>query len=315
MNATSNIKQLANPYLLGYILVYAFNLVLADRLNTFNTNEVLGIFIIVGIIFSSIAWLVSRHATPLITDKAIERKEVYMLIALPLYISILLIPGNKLLFYTTDQPGITAEIITISRKVLTFVLIPFLVYRLLFKFGPEDFGLSTKWQKVFTKKNTMIFAVMALVVLALNYFGGRGAKPIREGMFTTYQLLVSIPLSFMWLFIEVGLVEEFFFRALLQNRLSVLLRSNTGAICITALVFGLVHAPGMYLRSAGFIEGLGSSPSLMASIGYCIAVQSVPAFFFGIIWSKTKNLWLLMGIHAAMDLLPHLPEFIQLWGI
>jgi membrane protease YdiL (CAAX protease family) len=315
MNDSPGIKRLLNPYLIGYILIYAFNVILAGTLGTFNTNEVLGIFIIVGIGFSLIAWLVSRHAEPLITDKPLSQMEFYILVLLPVYISILLIPGNTLLFYTTNQAGIATEIITLCRKVLTFVLIPFFVYRLFFKFKPKDFGLSTKWRNVFNKKHVIIFIVMSLVVLALNYFGGRGAKPIREGMFSVTQLLVSIPLAFIWLFIEVGLVEEFFFRALLQNRLSLLLRSNIGAISITALIFGLVHAPGMYFRNAGAIEGLGSSPSLIACIGYCIAVQSVPGFFFGIIWSKTKNLWLLMGIHAAMDLLPHLPEFIKLWGI
>jgi membrane protease YdiL (CAAX protease family) len=94
-----------------------------------------------------------------------------------------------------------------------------------------------------------------------------------------------------------------------------LLNSNLGAICISALVFGLVHAPGMYLRGAGELDGLGASPSLMTCMSYCLAVQAVPAFFFGIIWTKTKNLWLLMGIHAMMDLLPGFADFVKIWGI
>jgi membrane protease YdiL (CAAX protease family) len=152
-------------------------------------------------------------------------------------------------------------------------------------------------------------------LISFNYFAGSGAKPIREGLFTTTQIFKAIPLLAIWLFIEVGLVEEFFFRGLLQNRLGVILRSKAGAICISALIFGLVHAPGMYLRQAGVHDGLGAEPSLLNSIVYCIAIQSVPGLFLGVLWERTRNLWLLMAIHAMFDLMPGLAEFITTWGI
>lgn len=315
MKQTSAIKALLNPYLIGFIIIYFCNLIIANKLHSFNTDEILGIFIIVGIVFSAIAYAISRKATLLIADKTLAQHEILLLIFLPIYITIFIVLGNTIFFVPQDTIGIPKELATISRKVLTFVIIPFLLYRVLFKFNHEDFGLSTKWKQVFSKQNILIFVVMSAVVLLLNYFGGRGAKPIRDGEFFSYQLLIGLPLLFAWLYIEVGLVEEFFFRALLQNRLSLFLKSEIGAICITAFIFGLVHTPGMYLRDAGIIEGLGESPSLIASIGYCIAIQSIPGFFFGIIWSKTKNLWLLMGIHAMVDLLPNFAEFIHIWRI
>lgn len=37
--------------------------------------------------------------------------------------------------------------------------------------------------------------------------------------------------------------------------------------------------------------------------------------FLGILWERTRNLWLLMAIHAMFDLLPGLSEFIKVWGI
>lgn len=309
------IKDYVNPYLVGFILIYVANLLLANKLNSFETEEVIGILVVVGFAFSFIAYRISRNAKVLIVDRAVDNREIFILLLLPVYISFFIVLGNKIFFIPPNDAGVAKEITTICRKVLTFVVIPFLVYKIVFKFKWKDFGLSTKWENVFTKRNVMIFLVMSAVVLLLNYFGGRGAKPIRDGLFSTDQLILGFPLLFAWLFIEVGLVEEFFFRGLLQNRLSLFLKSEIGAICITSLIFGLVHAPGMYLRNAGVVEGLGSSPSLVTSIGYCIAIQSIPGFFLGIIWSKTKNLWLLMGIHAMIDLLPNFAEFIEVWGI
>ncbi len=87
------------------------------------------------------------------------------------------------------------------------------------------------------------------------------------------------------------MVEEFFFRALVQSRL-----------ILSGLVFGLAHAPGFYLRGGGNLDNLGLHPSLFLSIGYSILVLSVSGFFLAIIWSKTKNLWLVMVIHAFGDL-------------
>jgi len=45
-------------------------------------------------------------------------------------------------------------------------------------------------------------------------------------------------LVYLWLVVEVGLVEEFFFRALLQSRLSVFLRSE-----VSGIVLGKVRTP------------------------------------------------------------------------
>jgi len=55
--------------------------------------------------------------------------------------------------------------------------------------------------------------------------------------------------------LEVGVVEEFFFRVRLQSRLSAVLKSKLGGIVRASLRFGLGHAPGLYLRSRATQEG------------------------------------------------------------
>jgi len=183
-----------------------------------------------------------------------------------------------------------------------------------YKFKLSDFGLIVKAKKLFTLKNTVILFVMVSMILLFQFFIGIGAKLIREGLITNKQLLFGLPLLFIWLIFEVGLVEEFFFRALVQSRLTEITKSEIGGLILSGLFFGLAHAPDFYLRGGGSLDNLGQHPSLFLSIGYSILVLSVSGLFLSIIWSKTKNLWLVMAIHAFGDLLPNLPDFIKTWG-
>lgn len=311
----TRISALFNPYLMAFIGIYGANLFFASVTNSFDIGDAIGIVVIVGILFSSIAYFITKHSALILNDKPIGKNEIYVLIGLLIYITFTIIGGNKAFFIPQTLTDIPKELATLGRKLLSFVALPFLLYKQFYRFSWSDFGLSTDWQRVFSKKNVLIFIALSSLVLLLNYFGGNAAKPIRDGLFSPMQLLLGLPICFMWLCIEVGLVEEFFFRGLIQNRLSFILKSDMAALCITALCFGLIHAPGMFLRGAGTVEGLGMTPNWWVCVSYCIAIQSIPAFFFGIIWLRTKNLWLLMGIHAAFDLLPNFADFAKTWGI
>jgi len=301
-------------FFIGFLLIYTVNLIIAKHLGIRETGEVLPLVVIFGGIFPLLAWLITRNSVVPTSGRPVQRNEAIVVFALVLYISAIIIPGNKI-FFIGNIDGIAGEWATLIRKVLTFVVIPFAVYRLLYRFNSNDFGLSFKWNKAVVFKSLSIWVMFSALLILLNYFAGTAAKPLKDGTFSTMQILKAVPLLSVWLFIEVGLVEEFFFRGFLQNRLGILLRSKTGAVCISALIFGLVHAPGMFLRQAGIHEGLGAEPSLLNSIVYCIAIQSIPGLFLGILWERTRNLWLLMGIHAMFDLLPGLPEFITTWAI
>ncbi|MFZ0708112.1 MAG: CPBP family intramembrane glutamic endopeptidase [Candidatus Korobacteraceae bacterium] len=98
--------------------------------------------------------------------------------------------------------------------------------------------------------------------------------------------------------------EEFFFRVLLQSRLASLLKSELGGIVIASLVFGLMHAPGLYLRTGITQEGLPPHPPLRMAVGYSIVITSTAGFVFGVLWSRTRNFALIAIVHGAGDLLP-----------
>lgn len=203
---------------------------------------------------------------------------------------------------------------TLVRELLTFVVIPLLIYRILFRFTPSDFGFGDL-KKAFSGRHLFIFLSLAALLALFNCYTGSGAKLLREDLVSGEQLLIGIPLLFIWDYFTVGLGEEFIFRGLIQNRMAVVLRSPWGSVFVTALIFGIVHAPGMYLRGAGVVEGIGGAPSLLTCICYCIAVKSVAGIFFGILWKNTRNLWILIGIHAVTNLAPGLYLFIMKWGI
>jgi len=298
-----------------FVFVYILNFFVASRLPEFPVEEALGSVIILGIFFFAIAYLLVRKNSPIEEQTAFQQNELLVLSGTFLFVSIALIFGNRIITSWLPDSLSTSlaakEVITLIRKVLVFVLIPFVIYKYAFGFSSKDFGLTTNTNKILSRRSIFIFVVMALLFSLLQWFGGRAAEPIRAGEFNSVELIVGMPLVFIWLFIEVGLVEEFFFRALLQDRISVFTKSTSWGIVLASLLFGLAHAPGMYFREAGAVDGLSTNPSVMTTISYCIAVQATAGLPFAIIWSKTRNLWLLMAIHAAADLLSNYSSLIE----
>ena len=63
------------------------------------------------------------------------------------------------------------------------------------------------------------------------------------------------------------------------------------------------------------MEGLGANPTSLDTLAYSVVVLAVSGISFGVIWSRTKNLWALMLLHAAGDLLPNFSDFIKIWQL
>jgi membrane protease YdiL (CAAX protease family) len=49
---------------------------------------------------------------------------------------------------------------------------------------------------------------------------------------------------------------------------------------------------------------------LSAALSFVLAISGVT---FGVIWARTKNLFAVMLIHPAGDLLPNFAGFVQTW--
>lgn len=312
-------KLIPDKYIIIYLIIYSISVTLMIFMVHYPAGELISIFILLGPILTSMAYFISRTSSPLFSDRNGQAKESMVILALIIYIMIVITWRKDItsLFFQDRilENERLESFITLIFKLLAFVVIPLILYFVLYRFTLKDWGINLPIKAYFTRKSITIFFIMTFMLFLVQFYMGNGAKPIREGLLAQKQLLFGLPLFYIWLIFEVGIVEEFFFRNLLQSRISVILNSQTGGIVISALVFGLAHAPGIFLREGGVLANLGEEPSLWLSIGYSISVLSIAGLFLAVIWAKTRNFWLIVGIHAFVDTLPGLKDFIELWGI
>lgn len=293
-----------------YLLIYILFLAAMHLEGGFGVAEPLLVLLVFGLGLSLLALWTTRRAEPRnITVKHPRQESVMLACCLVIFVGFITwgLPGVRLI---STEPVLQAALVTLA-KLLVVVLAPFALWRAVWRYRVCDFvdlraAISGQW---------LAFIALSLALMALQAFVGRARTDLAALHPSAFELLVAIGLSSVWLFIEVGVVEEFFFRGLVQARVSALMGSEMAGLVIMALVFGLAHAPGLYLRPAATGEALGAHPSILIAVGYSIVITSVTGFFLGIVWIRTRNLLLLALIHTAGDLLPNLAETIRLWRL
>ncbi len=162
-----------------------------------------------------------------------------------------------------------------AKKLFVFVAVPFAIFRLCFGYRVRDFGVQREGLRALRGNHLLVVLVVGGAFLAFQYFVSGGGAAFRSEHFTAFQLLLGLPLCFVWLLLEVGLVEEFFFRALIQSQLAAAFKSEVSGIVLMSFIFGLAHAPGFIFRHAGELEGLGAHPSALDAVAYSIVVLAV----------------------------------------
>ena len=308
-----------NPWFVFAIVLYTGSLFVLSQRAEFSISEALIELVIFGIAFPLLAWLATMRARPLVIGVHPNGAEMLALLAYVLALSVYLAFGPQAIDSWLPQNWIASDrikfFVTLGKKLLVFVVLPLVIFGLAWRYSGRDFGVQMDGLRELGRTHLPIVLVGSCAVLAFNYFLGGAAAPLREGKLSTLQLLAGIPLCFIWLTIEAGLVEEFFFRAFLQTRLSAWFRSEITGVVLMSLIFGLAHAPGFIFRHAGTVEGLGANPTALDAIAYSITTLAISGVFFGVIWIRTKNLFALVLIHAAGDLFPNLSDFVKTWGL
>jgi uncharacterized protein len=308
-----------NPWALVGIVVYGASLLLLWPNKSFGHADAIWELIIFGFAFPIVAWVTTLRAKPLMVTVRRSNPEMMLLAVCLIGVTLYLIWGSALSEALLPTSWMAAPrwkfLVVFARKLIVFVAIPFLLFRFIFGYRWRDYGVQVAGLRALGSTHLAVVLVLSGAILLFQYFFGGGAAPLRRGEFSTAQLAIGLPLCFFWLFLEAGLVEEFFFRGLVQARLAGWFKSEVTGVALMALCFGLAHAPGFILRRAGLAEAIGENPSAADAIAYAIVVLSVGGIFFGIVWSRTRNLFALMVIHAATDLLPNLKQFVGTWGI
>jgi uncharacterized protein len=284
--------------------VWAAVLFLLRGFYGFAAGEAVTALIILGLAFPALSLLLTRRvkAVPYVVARPFS--ESAFLLAYLAVIGAILAWGFGGVSRIPTEPAHTAILLAV--KVATSVFIPAVVLLVLGGYKLRDLApVSLTWSAL---KPALW---MSLAVLLMQMVLGRGLQDIRKAHLPAWVIVVAAPLALAWLVIEVGIVEEFFFRTLLQERLAAMLHSPWAGLVFAALLFGLVHAPGLYLRPAATQEAIGLHPPLMLAIGYSIVLTSLAGLFLGVLWIRTKNFAVVVLVHAAGDLLPNLVPWIK----
>jgi len=306
-----------NRVLIGGLILYVCAFAFLLRNKSFDAAGAGVVLVVFGIVFPLIAWIATRRAIPLSISVRPDKSQLIVLIGYIIVLSVYLVGGPQWIDQHLPSSWIdsarTRFFITLAKKLVVFVAIPFAIFRFGFGYKLRDFGIQAEGLRALRHSHLPVVVVVGGAFLAFQYFLSGGGAAFRHGHFTAYQLLLGLPLCFIWLFVEAGLVEEFFFRALIQSHLAAAFKSEVSGTVLMSLIFGLAHAPGFIFRHAGKVEGLGSNPSALDAVAYSIVVLAISGVTFGVIWARTKNLFAVMLIHAAGDLLPNFAGFAQTW--
>lgn len=304
----SLLNLLKNPFIIAYVGLYTVSLLLLQVRAGFNFTEPLFLFVIVGIGFSSLAWWVTKHIKSLELPVQHPLSECGV-IAMYLLVVVAFLTWGLDIIETSVPAEPLKSVLILAAKLVVFVVFPLLLFRWLWKYRLQDFfGLS------FGGRNAWrVVLWMSTVLIIFQIAFGQGFNEISRAGLVGWTLTFGIPFVYVLLLLEVGIVEEFFFRGLLQSRIAALLKSETAGVVLMSVIFGIAHAPGFYFRTGKTLELLSSSPSFLLAIGYSIVITSVAGFFLGVIWVRTKNLTILILIHAAGDLVPNIAATLGAW--
>lgn len=268
-----------------YLAVFTVALGLLVVYENFEYAEPLLLLAIAGGGFTLIAWIVTKRFTPL---TGITMRAPWW--GLLLYFAAL---GALLVYGFPANPWLK-----VLAKLVVFVAIPISAFRM---------HLPLR----FHRADIVITVLMILVMTAFQLVVGSGARKIAAAGIHGTTLVLAVLASFVWMTIEAGLTEEVTFRALLQTRLEEITRSKAGGIVLASIVFGLVHAPGLYLRTAGTGEDF-RNPSLLFAIGYSLVILTPVAIFFGYLWTRTRNILVLALVHGSLDTIPNALEVARI---
>jgi membrane protease YdiL (CAAX protease family) len=297
---------LSNPFCIGYVLIYTASVILlADA--GFGPAEPLVVLVIFGLLLPGVTFLITRNYVALAARVDAPAGESKLLLAYLLVIVLFLTAG--LWAIDAAVPDDHANYFTkLAGKLVFFVAIPFAIFaRRGYRWRDfMSFGIG--------RHGWVIAIVLSLLFIGVNAVIGKGLQRIDASAYSLAMLLSGGVLVYLVLMAEVGLVEEYLFRGLLQQRLSAWFGNPVSGLFLAALLFGLAHAPGYYLRWQQTAADLFNEPSLLFALAYSVAVISVTGLFMGVLWWRTRSLLIVMMVHAAGDWLPNVSEMLATFG-
>lgn len=289
-----------------YAVAYALSLFGLSRQPGFSVTEPLFVLAVLGIAMPLLAVVLTRNARNPVSDALVSSRETgASLVYLALFALLVLGFGFSAINEAiVEEPA--RSMAKFAVKMVTMVALPVALLALFGHRMRDTLAPGWSWQR-----HGRALIGVGLALLAFQAVFGRGLHTLEQLQPAWTTLAWAIPACFLMSSLEAGLCEEVLFRVFLQTRLAAFLKSELGAIAIGALLFGLAHAPGLHLRGAALLEGTGGQPTLLWSVAYSVAIISPAGILFGVLWSRTRSLLLIVVLHGLTDTLPHLAPFIE----
>ncbi|MBC7990035.1 MAG: CPBP family intramembrane metalloprotease [Luteimonas sp.] len=284
-------------------VAYVASLIVLMRLPGASVSEPLFLLGVLGIAFPLLAWLLTRGRTAVSVPAASHPARSWPVLGyLALFAAVVLGWGfTALNAAVPDEPA--QSVAQLALKLVTMVALPAWLF---LRAGPR------MQARLPHARLWIVFVVMSLAYLAFQAVFGRGLMSLGDLAPSAATLAWAIPLCWLWQTLEAGLCEELLFRRVLQQRLADATGSQVAAIAWASLIFGLAHAPGLWMRGASLLEGV-AEPTPSWAIAYSIAMIAPAGIAFGVLWARTRSLWLIVPLHGMVDLLPQLAPFIRTW--
>jgi membrane protease YdiL (CAAX protease family) len=306
MPITSRITARVATFVSGYLVLWgAATAYLAAKGADWTLPTVS--LVVFGIALPLLSLPLTRKAEPPQIGVARPALELWVILGFLILYAVVFLGWGMSATRAALPAGREQELLVMAVKLLVHVAIPALLLAALgAKIAPlfsSGAGRPGFWPPLLVL-GAIILALLCVVSPALSQIAALHASIVT--------LLWAFPASFIWLAIEAGLCEEFLFRAVLQTRLAAALKTETGAVVTGAVLFALAHVPGLYLRGHPGVDGYSTDP--VRVIAFTIAVLSPIALLFGTLWARTRSLLLIVLLHAAVDVLPNLAEFVRTWA-
>jgi len=279
-------------------------------------GDPLALLVIFGLVLPGIAWLTTRGIEAP-RPAPFEAGEAWLLLSLVVYVTAFLAVKGPVLAHLVapgSDPRLETTVNTLL-KLVAFVLVPVAAYALRTRLPLGRLGLAAPRPAARRGRLWLAFAVIGALLVAIQLLLGRGARPLLDGSLSGRHWIVGLVLCFLWMSLEAGLVEELFFRVLLQSRLEARFGSPAAGLFVSALIFGLAHAPGLWLRGAGVVEGLGPNPGPLLAAAYAVTTMGIAGLVFGVLWMRTRSLLLLVALHGLTDALSNTAAFMDTWRL
>lgn len=281
---------------------YAVSLVVLQRGPDASLLEPLFLLALLGVAFPLLAWALTRK--PAQAPSALPEPARLPAVLLYLAVFSLLVLGWGFSAIAQAFPSEPQQsVVQVLVKLLTMVALPLWLFTRWRQHPGRPFGRL---------RLLLVFVVMSLAYLALQAVFGRGLQTLGELAPSAITLAWAIPACFLWQTLEAGLAEEVLFRRILQEKLAIASGSHVAAVAWASLLFGLAHAPGLWLRGGHLMEGVAHATPTWA-IAYSIVMIAPAGIAFGVLWARTRSLWLVVPLHGMVDLVPQLAPFIRAW--